>query len=169
LLAAVGERLEENRRRMRQRRGGPHYLLQGLVVCGCCGYAVVGKGKAAPHPRQYYGCLGTRGHRFGGHPVCRNRSQRVEDVDAAVWQDVCALLRETEWGGGIAINPVETSTGIAPELVAEFREALDDLAKGVRRPEKMETACKRMDALREENRLLYGEQDIAVKLIRQAR
>jgi hypothetical protein len=61
----------------------------------------------------------------------------------------------------------KATTDIAPEI--EVQEALDDLAKGIRRPEKMQAACERMDRLREENRQLYGEQDIAVRLIRQAR
>ncbi len=56
-----------------------------------------------------------------------------------------------------------------PDFAAEFREALDDLAKGARRPDKMRAACERTARPREENRRLYGEQDIAVKLIRQAR
>ena len=67
------------------------------------------------------------------------------------------------------MNTAQTPAGIPPDFAAEFREALDDLAKGVRRPDKMQAACERMDRLREENRRLYGEQDIAVKLIRQAR
>jgi site-specific DNA recombinase len=96
LFAAVQERLEENRRRLRQQRRGASFLLQGLTVCGCCGYAVVGKSTGGARPRSYYGCLGREGYRFGGRPVCRNRGQRVEDLDAAVWQDVCALLREPE-------------------------------------------------------------------------
>jgi hypothetical protein len=61
------------------------------------------------------------------------------------------------------------STGIPPDLTAEFQEAVDDLAKGIRRPEKMKAACERMDRLREENRRLFGEQNIAVELIRQTR
>jgi hypothetical protein len=67
------------------------------------------------------------------------------------------------------MNASETSTDIASELAAEFRQTLDDLAKGIRCPEKMEAACKHMDALREENRRLFGEQDVAVTLVRQAR
>ena len=50
-----------------------------------------------------------------------------------------------------------------------MREALDDLAKGIRRPEKMQAACDRMDRMREENRRLFGEQTIAVELIRETR
>jgi succinate dehydrogenase/fumarate reductase flavoprotein subunit len=62
-----------------------------------------------------------------------------------------------------------STTGIPAELAAELQEALDDLAKGVRRPEKMQAACERMDRLREENRRLFGEQNIAVELVREAR
>jgi hypothetical protein len=58
---------------------------------------------------------------------------------------------------------------ISEELKAELQEALDDLAKGIRRPEKMQAACERMDRMREENRQLFGEQNIAVELIREAR
>jgi len=59
--------------------------------------------------------------------------------------------------------------GVPPDLAAEFQEALDDLAKGIRRPEKVQAACERMDRLREENRQVFGEQNIAVELIRQSR
>ena len=67
------------------------------------------------------------------------------------------------------MNTTQTMTGIAPALAAEFQEALDDLAKGIRRPEKMQAACERMDRLREENRKRFGEQNSAVELIRQMR
>jgi site-specific DNA recombinase len=96
LFAAVQEQLEENRRRLRQHQRGASFLLQGLVVCGCCGYAIVGKGKADKSRSSYYSCLGTESHRFGGQRVCHNRMQRVEDMDKAVWTDVCALLNEPD-------------------------------------------------------------------------
>lgn len=67
------------------------------------------------------------------------------------------------------MNTSETTSGIPPDLAAEFQQAVDDLAKGIRRPEKMQAACDRMDRLREENRRLFGEQNIAVELIRQTR
>jgi hypothetical protein len=62
-----------------------------------------------------------------------------------------------------------TASDIPDEVKAELREALDDLAKGIRRPEKMQAACERMDRMREENRQLFGEQNIAVELIRETR
>jgi hypothetical protein len=63
----------------------------------------------------------------------------------------------------------ETIASLSADLAAEFQEAVEDLAKGIRRPEKMQAACERMDRLREENRKLLGEQDSAVELIRQTR
>ena len=60
-------------------------------------------------------------------------------------------------------------SGLPPDFAAEFQEALDDLAKGVRRPEKMQAACERMDRLREENRQLFGAHNLAVELVRQGR
>ena len=67
------------------------------------------------------------------------------------------------------MNTTETIAAVPPDLAAEFQEALDDLAKGIRRPEKIKAACERMDRIREENRRLFGEQNIAVELIRQTR
>ena len=67
------------------------------------------------------------------------------------------------------MNTTDTAAGIPPDLAADLQEALDDLAKGIRRPEKMQAACERKDRLREENRRLLGEQHSAVDLIRQTR
>jgi hypothetical protein len=67
------------------------------------------------------------------------------------------------------MSTTEAAAGIPPDLAAEFQEALDDLAKGIRRPEKMQAACERMDRLREQNRQVFGEQNIAVELVRQTR
>jgi hypothetical protein len=64
---------------------------------------------------------------------------------------------------------VKTASECPDDGKAEWREALDDLAKGIRRSEKMQAACDRMDRMREENRKFFGEQNIAVELIREAR
>ncbi len=39
LFEAVQEQLEENQQRARIGQRGARYLLQGLLVCSCCGYA----------------------------------------------------------------------------------------------------------------------------------
>jgi hypothetical protein len=67
------------------------------------------------------------------------------------------------------MNTTETTAGIPEEIKAQLRQTLDDLMKGIRRPDKMKAACERMDRMREENRKLFGEQNIAVDLIRETR
>ena len=93
LFAAVQQRLQENRLRLRQGQRGSRYLLQGLMVCACCGYAICGRPSGG---YGYYFCTGSEPCRFGGERICWNRRQRTEDVEAAVWNDVCALLHEPE-------------------------------------------------------------------------
>lgn len=67
------------------------------------------------------------------------------------------------------MNATETATGIPKDVKAQLQQTLDDLVNGIRRPEKMKAACERMDRMREENRRLFGEQNIAVELIRETR
>jgi chromatin segregation and condensation protein Rec8/ScpA/Scc1 (kleisin family) len=67
------------------------------------------------------------------------------------------------------MNTTDPATSIPEEIKAELKQTLDDLVKGIRRPDKMKAACERMDRMREENRKLFGEQNIAVELIRQTR
>jgi site-specific DNA recombinase len=99
LFAAVGEQLDENRQRARQRGDGPRHLLAGLLCCGCCGYAyvaastsVVRNGQRRQH--AYYRCTGTEPHRFGGTRVCDNRAVRLDRLEAVVWQEVQAVLAD---------------------------------------------------------------------------
>jgi hypothetical protein len=67
------------------------------------------------------------------------------------------------------MNTTETISGIPDDVKAQLQQTLADLAKGIRRPDKMKSACQRMDRMREENRLRFGEQNIAVDLIRETR
>jgi site-specific DNA recombinase len=97
-FVAAAEQLAENRRRHRQRRSGARHLLQGLVVCSRCGYAFHGgvlhgdRGPCSPSYR-YYRCGSS--HAVGADAIrCDVRSVRAERLEAAVWQDVCDLLRQ---------------------------------------------------------------------------
>ncbi len=100
LFAAIGERLEENRKRNRQSRRGAKYLLQGLIVCARCNYAFYGKPlslKSAKGKRRdyaYYRCIGTDSYRFGGERICHNKQVRTDLLDDTVWKDVCSLLNK---------------------------------------------------------------------------
>ena len=100
LFAAVAEQLAENRQHAREGQRGARYLLQGLVCCQQCGYAYYGKAispsarKGHPRDYAYYRCVGSDAYRFGGERVCSNRQVRTDLLEAAVWQQVCALLQD---------------------------------------------------------------------------
>ena len=90
LFVSVAERLEENRKRNRERLVGVQYLLRGLLVCQKCGYGFTGH-----HHRgqwRYYRCCGTDRSRFHGAFRCDARLVATELLDEAVWREVCRLL-----------------------------------------------------------------------------
>jgi site-specific DNA recombinase len=99
LFAAVAEQLAENKKRQRQSARGARYLLQGLVVCPQCGHAFYGKPVSRSSAKgktryTYYRCIGTDAYRFGGERLCQNRQVRTDLLEAAVWDDVRALLAD---------------------------------------------------------------------------
>lgn len=102
LFDAVQEQLQENRKRARVPQRGARYLLQGLIVCRCCGYAYYGKAispsarKGHPRAYAYYRCIGSDAYRFGGVRICSNKQLRTDLVDEAVWEEVCRLLEHPE-------------------------------------------------------------------------
>ena len=68
------------------------------------------------------------------------------------------------------MKTIEQIPGMDPALKAKLQEALDKQAKGIPfTPEEKDEACRHMDRIREENRRIFGESNIAVELIRQTR
>ena len=100
LFEAVQAQLQENQQRARIGQRGARYLLQGLLVCACCGYAYYGKPispsarKGNPRSYAYYRCIGSDAYRFGGVRLCWNKQLRTDLVDEAVWNEVCKLLED---------------------------------------------------------------------------
>jgi site-specific DNA recombinase len=144
LFAAVAEQLAENKQRQRQSRRGARYLLQGLVVCPCCGHAFYGKPVSRSSAKgktryAYYRCIGTDAYRFGGERICHNRQVRTDLLEAAVWEDVRALLADPDrvrqeyerrrHGKGREDRPVEqlqAQIGKAKRGVARLIDAYED-------------------------------------------
>jgi site-specific DNA recombinase len=118
VFEAVQAQLDENRRHKRDGRRRPGWLLQGLVMCRRCGYGFYGKmargrvGGRKVAEYGYYRCLGTDAHRFGGTAVCDNRSVRSDRLEAAVWDEVRALLEDPH------------------RLATEYRRRLDEARAG---------------------------------------
>jgi site-specific DNA recombinase len=97
LFQQVAEQLRDNRQRHRARQPGAGHLLQGLVVCQACGYACYAQTarRACDQSRYgYYRCIGADGRRGDGKRVCHLPSAPLVPLEAAVWQDVCALLSD---------------------------------------------------------------------------
>jgi site-specific DNA recombinase len=80
----------------------PGYSLQGLLSCSGCRYAYYGKTLrqrgAGGRLRDYiyYRCSGTDGYRFGGERICDNRQIQGDFIEAAVWGQVCDLLKNPQ-------------------------------------------------------------------------
>jgi hypothetical protein len=64
---------------------------------------------------------------------------------------------------------ISTIQSVPSESMAELQQAAGRAAKGIRSAEEMRKACERMDRMREENRKIFGVQNVAVELIRDAR
>ncbi len=68
------------------------------------------------------------------------------------------------------MDTTQTTTGTIPaDLKAKLQKLLENPKGGITDPEAAQRAREHMDQIREENRKLFGESDIAVELIRQAR
>ena len=144
LFAAVQAQLEENRRRARTGRRGARYLLQGLLVCACCGYAYYGKALSPSarkgHPRDYayYRCIGSDAHRFGGHRLCFNTQVRTDRLEEAVWQQVCQLLEDPQRLGqeyerrlqAAQASPEESETAVVDKQINKLRQGVARLIDG---------------------------------------
>ena len=99
LFDAVGEQLEENRRRHRRQKHGAEFLLGGLLTCHRCGSAYCGRRlprKGSTERYVYYRCIGTDKYRFGGEAICNNKSVNGDRLETSVWGDVCALLQNPD-------------------------------------------------------------------------
>ena len=105
LFEAVQAQLQENQQRARIGQRGARYLLQGLLVCACCGYAYYGKPispsarKGNPRSYAYYRCIGSDAYRFGGVRLCWNKQLRTDLVDEAVWNEQRAQVGCPDCGG----------------------------------------------------------------------
>lgn len=93
LFEEVRSRMDENRKRQRERQVGSKYLLSGLLICGKCGSAYCHQGKP---PSGYYRCIGTGKYRRSGATLCNNLSVRSAELETCVWSDLCDLLADPE-------------------------------------------------------------------------
>ena len=92
-FAAAQERLAQNKQRSLRNTREPT-LLQGLLVCEQCGYALYRTSMRTTRRQiKYYRCLGSDRYRHLRGPACSCRPIRQDYLDDLVWQEV--LTRPT--------------------------------------------------------------------------
>lgn len=94
-FARAQELLYQNKIRSRRRTIAPS-VVQGLVSCAKCGYALSRTStQTTARKIHYYKCIGSDSWRKLGGPVCDNgRFIRQELLDQIVWAEVIRLLEE---------------------------------------------------------------------------
>jgi len=91
-FALAGELLDRNKRTAPRRTVEPT-LLQGLVSCRKCGYALYRTStRSTARKINYYRCLGSDRYRHLPGPPCDNRPIRQDRLDGLVWAEVLRLL-----------------------------------------------------------------------------
>src|SRR5207237_10647090 len=94
---ALGEEQVENNGRQSPRGTVEPTLLQGMLVCEQCGYALYRTSTHTSKQRlTYYRCLGSDGYRRLRGPVCTNRPIRQDYLDHFVWSEIIRLLEDPE-------------------------------------------------------------------------
>jgi site-specific DNA recombinase len=92
-FASAQERLAQNKQRSLRNTQEPT-LLQGLLVCEQCGYALYRTSTRTTRRQiKYYRCLGSDRYRHLRGPACSCRPIRQDYLDALVWQEILRLLR----------------------------------------------------------------------------
>ena len=88
------EQLEKNKRYSRRRTIEPT-LLQSLLVCRECGYALYRSStRTSKRKLYYYRCTGSDNYRHPNGRVCSNRPVRQDHLDEVVWKQVVELLQD---------------------------------------------------------------------------
>ena len=94
VFALAQEQLEQNKRHSRRRTIEPT-LLQGMLVCERCGYALYRTSSRTRRRKiYYYRCLGSDACRHLKGALCDCRPIRQDYLDAAVWAEIMRLLED---------------------------------------------------------------------------
>jgi site-specific DNA recombinase len=93
-FALAQEQLEQNKRHSPRRTIEPS-LLQGMLVCERCGYALYRcSTRTSARKLSYYRCLGSDAYRHLQGAVCDNPPVRQDHLDAVVWKELLRLLED---------------------------------------------------------------------------
>jgi site-specific DNA recombinase len=134
-FALAQERLQSNKTHAPRRTVTPS-VVQGLVSCTKCGYALYRTStRSSARKIHYYRCLGSDAYRHPSGPVCNNRPVRQDLLDGVVWTEIMRLLEDPR----LIQNEIERRLAAAREADptkrrdAALRRDLVRIRKGIDR------------------------------------
>ena len=133
------ERLQDNKKFSPRRTVEPS-ILQGLLHCAQCGYALY---RTSTHSSvrkiHYYRCLGSDAWRYQGVARCKAKPIRLDLLENAVWNEVARLLEDPGLIQAELTRRVEAARTSHPAM--QHKDAVArDLAQSQRSVERLLTA-----------------------------
>ena len=133
------ERLQDNKKFSPRRTTEPS-ILQGLVHCAQCGYALYRTStRSSARKIYYYRCLGSDAWRYQGQARCSARPIRLDLLEDTVWTEVARLLEDPALIQAELTRRVEAARTSHPAKQNQDRIARE-LLQAQRRSERMLTA-----------------------------
>jgi site-specific DNA recombinase len=130
------ELLEQNKTFAPRRTIEPS-IVQGLVSCRKCGYAMSRTStRSSARKIHYYRCLGSDAWRHLGGPVCDNRPVRQDLLDRVVWTEIVRLLEDPSLiqneldrrlAAARTADPARQRENVLHREVARTRKSIDRL------------------------------------------
>src|SRR3954462_3681515 len=165
---ALAEDLLERNKRTSPRRTVEPTLLQGMVSCRKCGYALYRTStRSSARKINYYRCLGSDRYRHLPGPVCDTRPIRQDLLDDLVWTEVRRLLEDPALIGQEIDRRLDAARTTSPtrrgeaELdreVARLRKSMERLMTAYQEDLlSLDDLRRRMPGLRQREQSLQGE------------
>ena len=175
-FARAQELLHENKVHAPRRTIEPS-LVQGLVSCQKCGYALSrASTRTSARKIQYYRCIGTDGWRHLGGPRCDTRPVRQDLLDEVVWTEVIRLLEEPaliqqeldrRLAAAQAADPTRTRTQAVERDLARVGKTMERLLTAYQEElVSLEQLRERMPLLRQREQTLRQELSALVEQTR---
>ncbi len=93
----VQQRLSQNRQFARRNNRVNQYLLRGLISCGHCQAACIGRGRCEDPRYHYYVCRNKSLARVSRpQQACPERMFPAAELDRLVWSDLCEVLQRPD-------------------------------------------------------------------------
>ena len=171
------ELLHENKVHARRRTIEPS-LVQGLVSCQKCGYALSrASARSSARKIHYYRCIGSDGWRHLGGPRCDTRPVRQDLLDEVVWTEVIRLLEDPaliqqeldrRLAAAQAADPTKTRTQAVERDLARVRKSMERLLTAYQEDlVSLEQLRERMPLLRQREQTLRHELNALVEQTRE--